>query len=70
MDSPDDVDRGPRAALVLKDPAASSGAQGQRHGHRTFREDLGGKVMGSASHPFRFQKRVITDESSSVGVVT
>jgi hypothetical protein len=47
------MDRGRRAALISKNPATSSGAHGQGHGHRTFREDLGGKVMGSASHPYR-----------------
>ena len=66
MNSADDMDRGRRAELISKDPSASSGAQGQRHGHRTFREDLGGKVMGSASHCFTLHKGRITDESSSM----
>jgi len=66
MNSPDHMGRGPGAALILKYRPASSGAKGQGHGHRTFSEDLGSEVMGSASHCLALHKRRITDESSSM----
>jgi hypothetical protein len=62
MDTPNDPDRYLRAAIILKYWVSICGAQGDEHESGSIREDLSGKVMGSALHGLACQKGEVTDD--------